>query len=169
LDFIEVARIVKPHGIAGELGVLMHWAESDALERVERVRLSLPDGTTKEYAIARVRKAPKGYLLKLVGVDDRNQADALRDALISVDRSRLPVLDEGETFLSDLVGAKVLGPDGQELGHVVEIVSYPSVDCLVIKRADGSTVEQPLVDDWVQPFEPKSSTIVLTSLEGLVD
>lgn len=147
----------------------MHWAESDALERVERVRLSLPDGTTRDFSIARLRKAPKGYLLRLVGVEDRNQAEALRDAQILVDRAVLPALEEGETFFSDLVGKQVLGPDGVELGRVVEVVSYPSVDCLVIKRADGTSVEQPLVDDWVQPFDPKSPTIVLTSLEGLVD
>jgi 16S rRNA processing protein RimM len=168
VDFIEVARVVKPHGLVGELGVLMHWEESDALELVERVRVALPDGSTRELALAKVKPAGKGYLVKFIGIDDRNAAEALRGAKLLVDRSVLPPLDEGETFLSDLVGQIVLGPDGVEVGRVVDIASYPSVDSLVIEKSDGSRVEQPLVEDWVKPFEPGKSVIELTSLDGLV-
>ncbi|MGC4065989.1 MAG: ribosome maturation factor RimM [Polyangiaceae bacterium] len=168
MDFIEVARVVKPHGLVGELGVLMHWEGSDALELVERVRVVLLDGSTRDFALAKVKPSGKGYLVKFVGVDDRNAAEALRGAKLLVNRAVLPPLEEGETFLSDLVGQVVLGPDGIEIGRVVDIASYPSVDSLVIEMSDGARVEQPLVEDWVKPFEPGKSVIELTSLDGLV-
>jgi 16S rRNA processing protein RimM len=169
LDFIEVARIVKPHGLVGELGVLMHWADSDALELVERVRLVLPNGATRELDVTRVKPSGKGYLVKLAGVDDRSAAEALRDARVFIDRSLVPAPQDGEAFYGDLIGQLVVGPNDEEIGRVVDVVSYPSVDSLVIERADGSRVEQPLVEDWVRPFEPKGCRIVLNSLEGLVD
>lgn len=172
MDFIEVARIVKSHGLAGELGVLMHWEESDALELVERVRLVLADGSQRDVELARVKVSGKGYLVKIVGIDTRDAADALRGATILVDKSVLPPPDPGEAFLSELVGRLVVGPDGAALGRVVEVASYPSVDSLLIERADGSRVEQPLVEDFVQPFEPNAApdaAIVLHSLEGLVE
>lgn len=146
----------------------MHWEDSDALEMVERVRLLLPDGSSREATLGRIKPLGKGYLVKLVGVDDRNAAEALRDAKILVDRAVIPPPDEGEIFLSDLVGRIVVGPDQVRIGRVTEVISYPSVDSLVIEREDGSHVEQPLVEDWVQPFEPGSDQILLTSLEGLV-
>jgi 16S rRNA processing protein RimM len=168
LEFIEVARVVKPHGLVGELGVLMHWEGSDALELVERVRVVLPDGSTRELTLAKVQPSGKGYRVKFVGVDDRTAAESLRGAKILVERALLPPLEAGETFLSDLVGQVVLGPDGGAIGRVVDIASYPSVDSLVIEKSDGSRVEQPLVEDWVKPFEPGKSVIELTSLDGLL-
>jgi 16S rRNA processing protein RimM len=169
LDFIEVARIVKPLGVSGELGVLMHWAESDALEGIERVRVTLPNGSTRDLDVSRVKPSGNGYRIKFVGVDDRSAAEALRNALVSVDKALVPPPDEGEAFYGDLIGRSVIGPNQEEIGRVVDVVSYPSVDSLVIERADGSRVEQPLVEDWVRPFESKGSCIVLNSLEGLVD
>jgi 16S rRNA processing protein RimM len=169
LDFIEVARIVKPHGLAGELGVLMHWADSDALELVERVRLVFPNGSHRDLELVRVKPQGSGYLVKFAGIDDRSAAESLRDARILVDRASVPAPDEGEAFLGDLVGMLVVGPDGTEIGRVIDVLSYPSVDSLVIERSDGSRVEQPLVEDWVKPFEPKDTNIALLSLEGLVD
>lgn len=169
MDFIEVARIVKPHGLAGELGVLMHWADSDALELVERVRLVLSNGSEREFELSRVKPSGNGYLVKFVGVDDRSAAEALRDARILVDKNSVSAPVEGEAFYGDLIGKLVNGPNGEEVGRVVDVITYPSVDSLVIERADGSRVEQPLVEYWVKPFEPQGNCIVLSSLEGLVD
>lgn len=150
------------------MGVLMHWAESDALAMAKLVRLQLVDGTTVEREIARVRPSGRGYLVKFVGVDDCNAAEALRGAKLLVERCVLPPAAPGEAYLSDLVGRQVVGPDKVAVGVVVEILSYPSVDSLVIERADGSRVEQPLVEDWVEPLDPVAASVVLRSLDGLV-
>lgn len=169
MNLLEVARIVKPHGLGGEVGVLMHWAESDVLLRVTRVQLTLADGTSVEHEIDRARQSGRGFLVKFRGVNDRNAAEALRGARVLLDRSCLPVPDPGEAYLTDLIGRDVVGPDAVLLGRVIDIASYPSVDSLVIQRLDGSNVEQPLVDDWVQPLDTSPTCVVLRSLDGLVD
>jgi 16S rRNA processing protein RimM len=168
LEFLEVARVIKPHGLGGEVGVLMHWADSGALSLVKLVRLQLADGTTVEREIARVRAAGRGFLVKFIGVDDCNAAEALRGATLWVGRDVLPAVGPGEVYLSDLIGKQVLGPDGVLVGTVVEIASYPSVDALVIERENGSRVEQPLVEDWVEPLDGVAANVVLRSLDGLL-
>lgn len=146
----------------------MHWAESDLLKYVKSAHLKLTDGKTVELEIGKLRPSGQGFLVKFVGVDDRNAAEALRGAFISVDRSLLPPADPGEAYLSDLIGRQVFGPDGNLVGKVVDVATYPSVDAIIIERDDGSKVEQPLVDDWVEPFDATSERIVLRSLDGLV-
>jgi 16S rRNA processing protein RimM len=168
LDFIEVARIVKPHVLVGELGVLMHRADSDALEKVERVRLAFADGSTKDLELARVRPSGGGYLVKFVGISDRSAAEALRNARVLVARALLETPEEGEAYFADLIGQIVVGPNQEEIGRIVDVVSYPSVDSLVIERPDGSRAEQPLVEDWVRPFDAENPKVVLLSLEGLL-
>jgi 16S rRNA processing protein RimM len=167
LDVLEVARVIKPHGLGGEVGVLMHWVESDAMLRAKFARLELADGSVVDRPIERVRQSGRGYLVKFAGVDGRDAAEALRGARVFVERSVLPEIGPGEAFLSDLIGREVLGPDATLIGKVVDIASYPSVDCIVIERADGVRVEQPLVDDWIEPLDSTPNRVVLRSLEGI--
>ncbi|HEY5959961.1 MAG TPA: ribosome maturation factor RimM [Polyangiaceae bacterium] len=169
MEYIEVARIIKPHGLGGEVGVLMHWAGSEVLQEVSAVQLQLGDGTVVQREISRVRASGRGFLVKFAGVNDRDSAELLRDARISVERSQLAQPAPGETFLADLIGMPVHGPDATLLGRVIDVASYPSVDALVIERADGSQVEQPWVDAWVEPIDPDAHYVQLRSLDGLVE
>lgn len=146
----------------------MHWEDSDLLERVDRVRLELADGSGADREVTKVRKSGRGYLVQFDGINDRNTAESLRGARVLVARSCLPEVGAGERYLSDLIGQKVFDPAGNLFGTVVEIATYPSVDSLVIERAGGGIVEQPFVDDWVEALGATPGRIVLRSLDGIV-
>jgi 16S rRNA processing protein RimM len=163
---LEVGRVSKAHGITGELRIVPHWESSDALERVSEIWLTLKDKRTA-YAVERARAVPRAYLVKLRGVDDRNAAEALHGATVSVPRSVLPPLEPGEYYLIDLIGAKVLGPDG-EIGEVTGIVSHPTVDVIVLRLADGTTAEQPLSEPWLSSVDIATRQVILNSLDGLM-
>jgi 16S rRNA processing protein RimM len=169
-EALSIGRVARAHGLKGELRVELHFDGSDALEHVERVWLSANADSTAgavQYAVTWARPVPKAYLLKLEGVDERNGAEALRGRSVWVARSELPATDDEEYYLVDLLGAKVVGPEG-EIGVVVEIVTHPSVDALVIKTADGRTLEQPLVPDWIARVSVADKLVELTTLEGLI-
>ena len=163
---LEVGRVSKAHGITGELRIVPHWESSDALAQVEEVWLTLKDKRTA-YAVERARAVPRAYLVKLRGVDDRNAAEALHGATVSVARSVLPPLEPGEYYLIDLIGAKVLGPEG-EIGEVTGIVSHPTVDVIVLRLADGTSAEQPLSEPWLSQVDVAAGQVILNSLDGLM-
>lgn len=164
--FLEVGRVSKAHGITGELRIVPHWESSDALERVTQIWLTA-NGERRACEVERARAVPRAYLVKLRGVDDRNAAEALHGATVSVARSALPALEPGEYYLIDLVGAKVVGPEG-DVGEVTGIVSHPTVDVVVLRLADGSSAEQPLSEPWLQSVDVAQRRIVLSSLDGLM-
>lgn len=168
MEYLEVARVIKPHGLLGEVGVLMHWDESDVLLHAKSLRLKLASGESDDFEIERIRRSGRGFLLKLSGISSRDGAERLRDARVLIERELLPEASPGEAYLSDLIGRSVYGPDGVLVGRVIEISSYPSVDSLVIERPDGSKVEQPLVDDWVQPLDAATDRVILRTLDGLL-
>ncbi|HYQ40583.1 MAG TPA: ribosome maturation factor RimM [Polyangiaceae bacterium] len=163
---LEVGRVSKAHGITGELRVVPHWESSDALDQVEQIWLT-QGGKRTAYAVERARAVPKGYLVKLRGVDDRNAAEALQGALVSVARSALSPLEPGEYYLVDLIGAKVFGPDG-EIGEVTDIASHPTVDVIVVRLADGTSAEQPLSEPWLSSVDIAARQVILSSLDGLM-
>lgn len=153
----------------GELRIDLFNESSDALEVAPQVWLT-KDAATEPTGQGRVvewaRAVPKAYLLKLEGIEERNGADAARGSLVWVARGDLPETEEGEYYLVDLIGARVVGPEG-EVGTVVEIAQHPSVDAVVIKTADGRTLEQPLLEQWVARVSASDKLIELSSLEGL--
>jgi 16S rRNA processing protein RimM len=146
----------------------MHRADSDLLTQVQSVTLVRGDGQSVVASLERVAPMGRGYRVKFEGCNDRDAAERLRGATLSVPRSHLPELDTGENYLVDLLGAKVIGPQGEEVGKVSGIQSYPSVDAVVIERPDGTIVEQPLVDSWVADVDSELGTITLSRLDGLL-
>jgi 16S rRNA processing protein RimM len=164
---VEIGRVAKAHGLTGEVGVKLHWSHSEILFSVDEVLVEL-GGQERVIPIERARATPKGVLLKLAGVDDRTQAEALRGARILVQRSALPELGEGEYYLSDLVGFGVVAPDG-EIGEVVEVRVHPSVDSAIIRAPDGRLLEQPLVDAWLEEVDLEARVLRLSTREGLVE
>jgi len=163
---LEVGRVSKAHGITGELRIVPHWETSDALEQVEEIWLTLKDKRTA-YAVERARAVPRAYLVKLRGVEDRNAAEALQGATVSVPRSALSPLEPGEYYLVDLIGAKVLGPEG-EIGEVTGIASHPTVDVIIVRLSDGTSVEQPLSEPWLASVDVSARQVILSSLDGLM-
>jgi 16S rRNA processing protein RimM len=165
---VEIGRVTRPHGVRGEIRVQLHWAESDTLEHVGSVRLSRDGKLLGEYRIASARPADKAALLRLEGVPDRDAAERLRGASVSVPRSELPPLEPGEYYLCDLFGAAVVGPDGIVVGEVTDVRVLPTTDVLVVKRPDGTVAEQVLADPWIAAVDVEARRIELSSLEGLL-
>ena len=165
---VEIGRVIKPHGIRGEVGVLLHHIDSDLLERITEVTLQTTHGVSVIAALEKVARMGRGFRVKFGGIDDRTAAEQLRGATLCVPRDTLPPLPPDESYLVDLVGAVVIGPDGTKFGIVVEVQSYPSVDSVIIERPDGTCVEQPLVEEWVEIRDGPKAVVALSSLEGLL-
>jgi 16S rRNA processing protein RimM len=165
-EALEIGRVSKAHGILGELRIVPHWEGSDALLHAEQIWLA-QNGRTVAYRVERARAVPRAYLVKLQGVDDRNAAEALHGASVSVPRSVLPPLEPGEYYLADLVGAKLTGPEGV-VGEVISVVSHPTVDVVLVRLPDGKTVEQALSPPWLSHVDVGAREIVLHSIDGLM-
>lgn len=169
-DLLAIGRVARAHGLRGELRVEPFFQGSDALEHAPELWLSkqpeTPGGAAR-FAIEWARAVPRAYLIKLQGVVERDGADALRGSTVWVARSALPQASEDEYYLVDLLGATVVGPEG-ELGTVVEIATHPSVDALVIETPDGRRLEQPLVPAFLARVSVAEKRVELSTLDGLL-
>jgi len=165
-ETLEIGRVSKAHGILGEVRITPHWDQSDRVADASRLWLTLA-GRTSAYEVERARAVPRAFLVKLRGIDDRNAAEALHGATVSMERAALSPLEPGEYYLADLVGAQVVGPEGI-VGEVKSVVSHPTVDVVVVQTPDGKTVEQPLTEPWLTRVDVAEKRIELNSLDGLM-
>jgi len=156
---LEIGGIARAHGIRGEVVVYTHDPESTILGEVEVVWVG---GVEKK--ILEARSTPRGWLVQLEGVATRNDAEALRGQVVEVDRELLELAD-GDVLLDDMVGCKVVLPDGRAWGTIAGIDLGPQ-DLLVIH--DGE-IERllPLVDEFVTSIDIDEGVIVVNPPEGL--
>jgi 16S rRNA processing protein RimM len=164
--FVALARVVKAHGVRGELRLKLFNPDSGVLTRRPRVRLSMPDGELRSAELESVREVPGGLLARLRGVSDRDQAEALRGALLEVPRAELAPLDDDEFYFSDLEGCAVML--GREtLGRVTTVVSYPTCDALVVERIGSKPLEVPLHETYVGSIDLDGGRIELLTIDEL--
>jgi 16S rRNA processing protein RimM len=163
-DWVALATVTRSHGVRGEVRLRLYNSDSDLLPSQDEVLLRWGSGALRELNVELMRGADAGHLIaKFRGVDDRDQADLLRGAEVCVPRESFPPPEEGEFYVCDVVGARVIGPEG-ELGQVLDLVTYPSADALVIKSTlpDVGTVELPLLDDFIELVDTDHGEVRVT-------
>ena len=107
--------------------------------------------------------------MMLAGVDGRGEASELRGRLIMVDSRQLEQLPEGEYYEYQLVGCRVEGGDGREIGTVREIWSTGASDVLVVESDEGEERLIPTGGDFLREVDVEGRRIVIEVIPGLLD
>lgn len=161
---VPLGVITRPHGVRGEVRVHPFNSDSKLLGRLDAVWGAHGDGE-RRMAIVRARRAPKHWIVRFEGIDTMEAADALRGVELRVARDELPELDDDELYLADLVGLEVRYED-RVVGQVTEVITYPSVVCLVVAGPEG-TKELPLVPPWTAEIDVEGGWIRSESWEDV--
>lgn len=158
-ELVALGVVTKPHGLRGEVWVKLFNPDSELVSQLEEVVVRR-DAETDVLVVVRRRVDRDMMVVSFEGVTTREQADDLRGFELCVPRSAFPDLDVGEYYFVDLERCVTKDESGEELGPVLRVIEYPSVDCLEVRMADGVR-EIPIVDDYVVSVDVSAKTIVL--------
>lgn len=151
---ITLAAIAGAHGIAGEVRLKLFGDAGIASLTPHR---TFNGGTL---TLDTLRDDGKGgAIARLREVSDRNAAEALRGTALTVPRSALPPLGEGEYYHADLIGLAACSDSGAALGTVVAVANYGAGDLVEIERPDGSRVLVPMIPAAVPRWDGATLTI----------
>ena len=126
--FIPVGVIMGAHGIRGEVKVKSFTAIPSAFASYGP--LSASDG--RIFEVAKSKPASDHFICTLKNIIDRNQAEALKGTELLVAREKLPKLQDGEFYLSDLKD-KHLVADGKSLGTITGFQNYGAGDLMELE------------------------------------
>ncbi len=149
---IEVAKIVKPQGIKGEVKA---QPLTNLLAVFDGLKSCVIDGVERKIKSISFRQ---GFLyLCIEGVTDRNGAEELRNKFISIDKSLLEDVAGDEFLIDDLIGMVLYDLDGNLVGQIEDVVDYGAGDVFIIE-SEGRTIEAPYVE---AAFIRKGNTLVV--------
>lgn len=125
---VTLAVVIGAHGVTGEVRLKVFAEDLKAHK-------AFNDGALTLKAL---RMTPQGAIARFAEIPDRTAAEKLRGTELSVPRSALPPLGEGEYYHADLLGLAVVSDTGEALGHVALIENFGAGDVLEIERpSDG--------------------------------
>lgn len=130
-DPIAIGEVGAPHGVRGTIRV----RATGSGRHLREGATPLVGGLRRR--IEKCRATPKGFLIDLEGIKNREEAASLRGEELVVDRSELDDLEEGEFYVGDLIGMKTVNEAGELVGEVTEILESPAHEILVSSSPDG--------------------------------
>ncbi len=136
---VVLAVIIGAHGVTGEVRLKVFADDLGVHKSFNRGGLTLKA----------LRDGPNGAIARFAEVGDRNRAEAMRGTELSVPRSALPVLGEGEYYHCDLIGLAAVSTGGEALGRVVAVENFGAGDVIEIERDNGKRFMVPMRADAV--------------------
>lgn len=127
-----MGRIGAPFGIKGWVKVQPYTETLDSLFDYDVWQLGRGEGW-QDIEVEEAAVHGDGLIAKLVGIESREQAFALRGREVAVNREELPEAAENEYYWNDLIGLTVVNRQGMELGQVAGLMETGSHDVLVVK------------------------------------
>ena len=161
---VEVGKIVRPHGVLGEVKTRVPEELVDIAIHLSEVLLS-GEALPRKVIAGRVHQG--AWLLKLEGITTRNDAEALRGRHVSVQENQLPRTSDEAVMHTDLVGLAVRDRQGVTLGILTEVLATGSNDVYVIKRTGGGELLLPALESVVQAIDLTAGNMTVVVPDGL--
>lgn len=158
-----MGRIVAPYGVYGWLKVLPDTEVLDGLFDYDAWWIGKQDDW-REVVVEQAKIHNDVLVVKLAGVDDRDQAFACKGLQVAVPRDALPVPDENEYYWSDLIGLAVKNQQDVDFGYVTDVFETGANDVLVVKMGkENGNIERliPFIDQVVIAVDVVAKTMLV--------
>ncbi|SEJ49621.1 ribosome maturation factor RimM [Demequina mangrovi] len=162
---LTVARIGRAHGLKGEVSVELRTdIPEDRL--VPGEVFDTEPASAGPLTVGRVRVQAGRWYVQFEELRNRDAAEAARGVELTIDGEES---DEDDAwYVHQLVGLAVVRPDGSAVGEVVDLVTMPAQDLLVVKQPGGHRAMIPFVEEFVPEVDIDAGRVVVTPPYGLL-
>lgn len=151
---VTLAAVTGAHGVMGEVRLKLFGEGVAALKRYRAFNDS-------RLTVHTLRDDGKGgAIARFVEVTDRNAAEALRGTALTVRRSDMPELPEGEYYHADLIGLPCVSTTGEALGECVAVENFGAGDVIEVKRPNGKTFMVPMKSEAVREWSILTGVLI---------
>lgn len=159
--FIAIGTIVKPYGINGQLKVFLYNNKSDILTSDLEIWFSI-NGKFTQFVIESTKMHSKYRLLKLKNYESREDIDLfIKSKIIYILRSNFPKLAENKFYLVDLIGCIIKDKNNLKLGKVIDVISLPTNDSMLINDNNKNEFFIPIMNDFIKLFDLDNNVVII--------
>lgn len=183
-DLVQIGRVIKPHGVRGEIVVDPTTDDPKGRFAVGTEILGKQAGKEQHLVVKTMRPHQGRLLVRFESIPDRNEAERLRGMKFFAE----PVFDDEDAYYDhELVSLRVLNcgavdaetanarayegaqPEPEDIGEVVSVVRGPAQRLLTVRTEAGKEVLIPFVESIVPIVDVDNEALVITPPEGLLE
>jgi 16S rRNA processing protein RimM len=168
--YLAVGYVVGVHGLLGEVKVELY---TDFPERFTPGTQLFLGETLKKCKVVTVRPHKHSLLLRLNGVNRREQADELRGQWLFVAEEDAIALDADTYFVHEIVGLEVVTSAGRALGTISEVIFTGANEVYVVEPAPGvnrgKELLLPAIQDVIRQVDLEENRMTVELLPGLLE
>lgn len=165
MEKIKIGKIVNAVGLRGEVKVYNYSDSEEVYERTPEIYAE-----DKLLKVENVRVQKNMVILKLSGIDDRNEAEAAKGVELYITESDLPELPEGVFYVRELIGMNVVESEKDMfLGTVTDVIQNTAQDIFEVEQENGKKILIPKVDEFILNIDKEQKTIYVKLIEGLLE
>ena len=166
--YLVIGKILRPHGVRGELRMQMMTDHPEHLPALERIYIGKsPDDRLQELRLKHVRFNKTYALLTIEGCSTRDQADQLRSKMAMIDINDAAPLEDGQYYLFELIGMRVCA-DGRDIGCVKEVLETGANDVYIVESEQYGDILVPAHQETITEIDFHSDTIRMSLPAGLL-
>ena len=165
-DTLVIGIIGSPYGVKGWVKITSHTHDLDGVFAYTPWLLGQVE-ESKDYVVDQWRTHNKGLVAKLVGVDNRDDAEGIKNLEISIKAAMLPELDDSDVYWRELVGMQVITDKGYNLGVIKELFETGANDVLLVKANLNDAFGQKermvpyLLDQVIKQVDRQAKTVIV--------
>ncbi len=168
MQWIEVGKVTKPHGLKGELKLLPFVSDLSILKSFRQGRLGGEAGEEAPVEVESLRGSAGNLIIKFQKVDSREQAGLLAGRTLKIPADQFEPLPDGEYYWFEIVGLDVHDREGTHYGKIEEIIETGSNDVYVV-RGNGKEVLLPMIESVVHSIDLEQNKLIFNRVEGLIE
>lgn len=168
-NLIHCGRVLKPHGLKGELCTLWFADSPLLLTGLPRLHLKVAGLAPKAFNIVSWRRHQKKFLVILEGITGRDQAEKWQGAEIHVSSRYIPGPDTDETYLFEILESRIFLTGNIYLGRLKQVFEHKGSEVWQIMTADNQEVLFPVNEQFVININTRDRKIVINPPEGLLE
>ena len=167
---VLIGKVGSPVGIKGEFRVNLYSQDSGNLKEGKVLLLERAEKSVSG-AIKKVRYQKDKPVVRLEGIEDRNAAEDIRGMDVSIYAKDMEELPEGEHYVRDLIGCRVvdMAQGGAEIGVLRDVIQNTAQSVLDVSTPDGKQVLIPAVDAFLRSIDEEAGVIEVELIPGFLD
>lgn len=168
MEKIKIGKIVNAVALKGEVKIYNYSDYKERFEEIEKI-LVMDGRELREMKIENIRYQKNMVIAKLGGVDDRTQAEKLKDCDVFITEEDLRILPEDTFYIRDLIGCAVVDDAaGQKIGTVKDVIQNCAQDIYQIELTSGGEALVPAVAQFIKKIDIENKIIKINVIPGLI-
>ena len=165
-DTFVIGVVTQTHGLKGDVKV---FPVTDDVRRFDDLKEVLLEDSGKKLTVTRVQYAKGRVILHFSGIGSIEEAEKLKGAYLSVDRSHAVPLKENEYYIADVIGIGIFLEDGTHYGTLKDVLKTGANDVyeILTDGPEGKVTYIPCVREFVKLVDPDAGRIVIRLMKEI--